>query len=90
MHCLCRLCLWPPVCSDVPRTHPLPSWAASYGFLAGSGPAQRKALIVYPTILFYTVVAWLILGDSKGGLPPVTTTMEPIVATTATANVTLR
>ena len=42
-------------------------WAppASMGFLADSGPPSRKALVVYPTLLFYVVISWLILNDVR-------------------------
>lgn len=57
---------------------------ASYGFLAGSGPAQRKALIVYPTVLFYTVIAWLILNDSKASSPTGVSTTATVTTTMLT------
>ncbi len=37
--------------------------AAVYGFVASSSPNSRKALIVYPIVLFYIVIAWLVLND---------------------------
>eukprot|EP00054_Salpingoeca_dolichothecata_P015207 m.87041 g.87041 ORF g.87041 m.87041 type:complete len:209 (+) comp21377_c0_seq1:704-1330(+) len=42
------------------------SWSiwASVGFLGNSGPDNRKALIVYPIVLFYFVLAWLIVNDA--------------------------
>eukprot|EP00052_Salpingoeca_macrocollata_P013240 m.103444 g.103444 ORF g.103444 m.103444 type:complete len:231 (-) comp18830_c0_seq2:41-733(-) len=36
---------------------------ASIGFIKASSPDSRKALIVYPIILFYVVIAWLIVND---------------------------
>jgi hypothetical protein len=33
------------------------------GFLASSGPTSRRALIVYPMVLFYTVLAWLVINS---------------------------
>jgi hypothetical protein len=32
-------------------------------FVADSGPSNRRALIVYPIVLFYVVIAWLVLND---------------------------
>jgi hypothetical protein len=33
------------------------------GFVAKSSPESRKALIVYPIVLFYLIVGWLIIND---------------------------
>eukprot|EP00128_Syssomonas_multiformis_P010256 Colp12_sorted_trinity150504_noHs@29212 len=38
---------------------------ASMVFLAGSQPAARRALAVYPIFLFYFVIAWLVLMQPK-------------------------
>ncbi|EGC29231.1 hypothetical protein DICPUDRAFT_43131 [Dictyostelium purpureum] len=38
---------------------------ASYGFLAGSVPDTRKLLAVYPVILFYLVIAYLVVSQNK-------------------------
>lgn len=35
---------------------------ASMGFLGDSQPPHRKALAVYPIVLFYFVIAWMVLG----------------------------
>jgi len=37
------------------------STVASVGFLSGMVPPPRKALAVYPVILFYLVLAWMVL-----------------------------
>lgn len=37
---------------------------ASMGFLANSASSNRKALVVYPIVLFYTVISWLIMNDA--------------------------
>ncbi|KYQ99806.1 Yip1 domain-containing protein [Tieghemostelium lacteum] len=34
---------------------------ASYGFLASSVPDKRRILAVYPVLLFYLVIAWLVV-----------------------------
>jgi hypothetical protein len=48
------------------------------GFLANSGPAGRRALIVYPTVLFYVVLAWLVLNDAPAfTAPAVVPTLPP-------------
>ncbi|EGG21721.1 Yip1 domain-containing protein [Cavenderia fasciculata] len=36
------------------------TWA-SYGFLANSVPPTRRLLAVYPVLLFYLVIAWLVV-----------------------------
>eukprot|EP01137_Pigoraptor_chileana_P014910 Opistho-2@70152 len=38
---------------------------ASIGFLGGSQPQNRKALAVYPIVLFYFVIAWLIVVQPR-------------------------
>ncbi|XP_077395213.1 protein YIPF6 [Festucalex cinctus] len=37
---------------------------ASAAFLAGSQPASRRGLAVYPVVLFYFVIAWMVLTFS--------------------------
>jgi hypothetical protein len=32
------------------------------GFLAKSGPESRRMLIVYPIVLFYFVIFWLVVN----------------------------
>lgn len=43
---------------------------ASVGFFAGVVPDGRKALALYPVILFYVVIGWMIF---LGTFPPNTT-----------------
>ncbi|EGD76143.1 Yip1 domain family [Salpingoeca rosetta] len=63
---------------------------ASVGFVAASSPVARRALVVYPIVLYYVFIAWLILND-VGGAPsasppsPTTATPQPPPATTTQA-----
>eukprot|EP00049_Salpingoeca_infusionum_P009490 m.160323 g.160323 ORF g.160323 m.160323 type:complete len:238 (-) comp14347_c3_seq2:1782-2495(-) len=64
---------------------------ASYGFVAGSSPQSRRTLVVYPLVLFYLFVAWLIVNDVMPGhhvdpTPGVTTTVAATVTSTAATN----
>eukprot|EP01147_Barroeca_monosierra_P001158 gene1158-4376_t len=38
---------------------------ASLGFVAQSSPVSRKALVVYPIVLYYVFIAWLVLNDVR-------------------------
>eukprot|EP01112_Ceratiomyxa_fruticulosa_P022392 TRINITY_DN8178_c0_g1_i1.p1 TRINITY_DN8178_c0_g1~~TRINITY_DN8178_c0_g1_i1.p1 ORF type:complete len:194 (+),score=38.58 TRINITY_DN8178_c0_g1_i1:219-800(+) len=39
------------------------STTSSVGFISGLVPAQRRALAVYPVLLFYLVIGWMILVE---------------------------
>jgi len=41
------------------------STGASVGFLAGMVPPERKFLAVYPVLLFYLVLSWMIIVHFK-------------------------
>lgn len=40
---------------------------ASVGFLSAAVPDHRRLLSVYPVILFYSALAWLIIASYKTG-----------------------
>jgi hypothetical protein len=40
-------------------THAFFSFSASIGFLTGMVPPDRKALAVYPVLLFFLVLCWM-------------------------------
>ncbi|EDQ84832.1 uncharacterized protein MONBRDRAFT_12454 [Monosiga brevicollis MX1] len=37
---------------------------ASFGFVSGQSPVKRRALVLYPIVLYYIVIAWLVLNDA--------------------------
>lgn len=71
------------------RFHTIPlHFSASLGFVASTSPQNRRALVVYPIVLFYFVLAWLVLNDNPStpghGASKVTTTTT-LAASTAAA-----
>eukprot|EP00730_Choanoeca_flexa_P006504 TRINITY_DN12164_c0_g2_i1.p2 TRINITY_DN12164_c0_g2~~TRINITY_DN12164_c0_g2_i1.p2 ORF type:complete len:237 (+),score=61.37 TRINITY_DN12164_c0_g2_i1:96-806(+) len=58
------------------------SWSiyASIGFIAKQSPVKRRALVLYPIILYYIVIGWLVLNDNTHA-----TAVKPAPASTTTA-----
>jgi hypothetical protein len=68
---------------------PCPYFLASLGFVASTSPQNRRALVVYPIVLFYFVLAWLVLNDNPNspghGASKVTTTTTTTTLAASTA-----
>eukprot|EP00045_Choanoeca_perplexa_P013603 m.154854 g.154854 ORF g.154854 m.154854 type:complete len:235 (-) comp16398_c0_seq9:1368-2072(-) len=46
---------------------------ASVGFIANQSPIKRRALVLYPIVLYYIVIGWLVLNDNHSSSVPAST-----------------
>jgi hypothetical protein len=51
---------------------------ASIGFFAGAVPDGRRALALYPVVLFYIVIGWMIILGTFPEEPTLAPTLAPI------------
>eukprot|EP00056_Hartaetosiga_gracilis_P000072 m.35732 g.35732 ORF g.35732 m.35732 type:complete len:233 (+) comp10040_c0_seq1:63-761(+) len=60
---------------------------ASLGFVAKSSPSSRRALVVYPIVLYYVFIAWLVLNDVPTTSTSPSTTSIPTTTTTTSTTI---
>jgi hypothetical protein len=63
--------------------------AASIGFIANQSPVKRRALVLYPIVLYYIVIGWLVLNDNHSSAPSANQMPTTIAPTPATSTLDL-